>query len=83
VAVLFRFVESRMSTRLEEEAAEHTAKFLDELKGLEAHRKWCEFDTENNIILMCNTVENELYKTVNSIKEKQKILTEWLKKYFN
>jgi hypothetical protein len=33
------------------------------LKGLEAARKYtCQFDTKNNITVMCNKVENELYK---------------------
>jgi hypothetical protein len=65
-------------TRPEEEAGEYKATFLD---GLEANRMdMCQFDTEINIILMCNEVENELYKTVNSTKKKQKTLTEWLKK---
>jgi hypothetical protein len=42
----------------EEEEEDHKATFLDVLKGLEAARKYlCQFDTENNIILMCNKVE--------------------------
>jgi hypothetical protein len=46
----------------EEEVSEHKATFLDALKGLEVSRRYmCQFDTENNIIVMCNKVENELY----------------------
>jgi hypothetical protein len=47
----------------EEEVIEHKATFLDALKGLEAARKYiCRFDMENNIIVMCNEAENELYR---------------------
>jgi hypothetical protein len=36
---------------------------LDALRGLEAARKYiCQFDTKNSIIVMCNKVENELYR---------------------
>jgi hypothetical protein len=46
----------------EEEVAEHKATFLDALEGLESVRKYmCQFDTENNILVKCNEVENELY----------------------
>jgi hypothetical protein len=56
----------------EEEVAEHKATFLDALKGLEAARKYiCQFDTENNIIVMCNKVENELYR-LRAQEKKQK-----------
>jgi hypothetical protein len=41
----------------EEEVAEYKGTFLDALKTLEAARKYmCQFDTENNIIVMCNEV---------------------------
>jgi hypothetical protein len=68
-------------TRLEEEeVAEHKAPFLDALKGLEAARKYiCQFDTENNT-LMCNEVENELYRLRAQEKKKQKNHIERLKK---
>jgi hypothetical protein len=40
----------------EEEVAEHKATFLD---ALEAARKYmCQFDTEDNITVMCNEAEN-------------------------
>jgi hypothetical protein len=40
---------------------EHTATFLDALKGLEAAEKYmCQFDTMNCIIVMHSRVENEL-----------------------
>jgi hypothetical protein len=51
------FSKFRLSTRPEEEeeVAEYKATFLDVLKRLKAARKcMCQFDTENNIILMCN-----------------------------
>jgi hypothetical protein len=45
----------------EEDVAEHETKFLDALKGLEAARKYiCQFNTENNITVICNKVQNEL-----------------------
>jgi hypothetical protein len=47
----------------QEERAEHTAAFLDPLKGLEAARKYmCQIASKNNITVMCNKVENELYR---------------------
>jgi hypothetical protein len=47
----------------EGEVAEHKATFLDALKVLEAARKYIrQFDTKNNIVVMCNKVENELYR---------------------
>jgi hypothetical protein len=47
----------------EEKVAEHKVLFLDALIGLEATRKhMCQFDTEDNIIVMCNKVENESYR---------------------
>jgi hypothetical protein len=55
-----------------EEIAEHKATFLGALKGLNATRRYkCEFDTKNNIIVMCNRVENELYKLRTQEKKKQ------------
>jgi hypothetical protein len=48
---------------VEEEVAEHKATFLVALKGLNTTRKYmCEFGTEKNIIVICSTVENELYR---------------------
>jgi hypothetical protein len=44
----------------EEEIAEHKATFLDALKA--ARKCRCQFDTENSIIVMCNKVENVLYR---------------------
>jgi hypothetical protein len=45
-----------------EEVAEYKATFLDALKGLEAARKCIhQFDTENDVPVMCIKVENELY----------------------
>jgi hypothetical protein len=59
----------------EEEVAEHKTTFLDAMKGLEEARKYmCQFDTENNIIVMCNEVENELYRLRAQEKNKQKTL---------
>jgi hypothetical protein len=55
---------------------------LDALKALEAARKYmCQFYTKNNIIVMCNKVENELYTLRAKGEKKQK--TDWLKKYCN
>jgi hypothetical protein len=53
----------------------------DALEGLEAAGNYmCQFDTENNIIVMCNEIENELYRLRAQEKKKQKTLTERLKK---
>jgi hypothetical protein len=68
-------------TRPEEETKNEVAKvtFLDALKGLEAARKYiCQFDTKNNIIVMFNKVENELYRLRAQREKKQK--SDWLKK---
>jgi hypothetical protein len=47
----------------EEDVAEHKATSLDALKGLEAARKYiCQFVTKKIITVMCNEVENELYR---------------------
>jgi hypothetical protein len=57
----------------EEEVAEHKATFLDALKGLEAATKYiCQFDTKNSINVMCNKVDNELYRLRAQAKWKQK-----------
>jgi hypothetical protein len=54
---------------------------LDALKRLEAARKYmCQFDTENNITVMCNKVENEIYRLTAQEEKEQKTLIEWLKK---
>jgi hypothetical protein len=70
-------------TRPEEEGevSEQKATSLDALNELEAARKYMrQFDTSNNIILMCNKVENELYRLRTQREKKQKTLIEWLKK---
>jgi hypothetical protein len=68
----------------EEDVAEHKATFLDALKGLEAAREYkCQFYTEKNIIVMCNEVENGLYRMSAQEKKKQKAHTECLKKLCN
>jgi hypothetical protein len=47
----------------EQEVAEHKATFLDALKGLEAATRYiCQFDTNSSINVMCNKVDNELYR---------------------
>jgi hypothetical protein len=44
----------------EEAVVEHKVTFLNALRGLKAARKYIhEFDTKNNIIVICNKVENE------------------------
>jgi hypothetical protein len=48
---------------LEEEVTEDKRTFLDALKGLEATRKYnCQFDTEGNIIVLCNKAESGMHK---------------------
>jgi hypothetical protein len=60
--------------RSEEEVAEHKATFLDAVKGLKAARKYIhQFDTKNNITVMCKKVE--LYRLRAQGKKKQK--TDW------
>jgi hypothetical protein len=39
-----------------------------------------QFDTKNNIIVMCNEDENELYRPRDQEKNKQKTFIEWLRK---
>jgi hypothetical protein len=39
----------------------------------------CHFETENNIIVMCSEVKNELYR-LRSREKRNKRLTEWLNK---
>jgi hypothetical protein len=57
-----------------EEAAEHKARLLGALKGLEAARMYIrQFDTKNNITVMCNKVENELYRLRAQVEKKQKM----------
>jgi hypothetical protein len=57
----------------EEEVSEHKATFLDALKILGAGRKCrCQSDTEKSIIVMCNRVENELYRPEAQEKTKPK-----------
>jgi hypothetical protein len=57
-----------------EEVAEHKITFLDAQRKLEAARKYiCHFDPENNIILMCSEVENELCRLI-AQGEKEKVL---------
>jgi hypothetical protein len=58
-----KVLDIHLSRPEEEEVAEHRTAFLYALKGLEAARKYvCQFDTESNIIVRCNEVENELYR---------------------
>jgi hypothetical protein len=67
----------------EEEIAEHKPTFLNAFKRLEASRKYLwQFDTQNNNIVMCSEVENELYRLTTQ-KVTKKILTDWLKKWCN
>jgi hypothetical protein len=74
-------VRSTFDWARKEEVAEHKVAFLDAWKGLEAARKYmCQFDTKNNIIVMCNEVENELHRLRAQEKKKQKPRIEWLKK---
>jgi hypothetical protein len=64
---------TRPEKELKEEVAEEKT-LLDSIKELEAARKYmCLFDTKNNIILMCNKVENELYRL--RTKKKKLLLT--------
>jgi hypothetical protein len=66
-------------TEEEEEVAEHKATFWDAPKGLEAARKYIhQFDTQNSTTVICNKVENELYRLRAQGEKKQK--TNWLKK---
>jgi hypothetical protein len=37
----------------------------------------CQFDTENSIVVMCNKVENELYRLTAQEINEQKTLIEW------
>jgi hypothetical protein len=68
----------------EEEVSEHTATFLDVLKGLEAARKYVyQFDIKNNGTVMYNEAENELYRLTVHEKNKQRTFIEWLKKWCN
>lgn len=55
----------------EEEDAEDKMTFLNTLKGLEEARKYvCQFDIEDNIIIMRNKLKN-----LQTAKEKQHVLT--------
>jgi hypothetical protein len=65
----------------EEEVAEYKVTFLDAPKGLEAVTKnICQFDTNSSINVMCNEVDNDLYRLRTQAKWKRKTLNEWLKK---
>jgi hypothetical protein len=67
----------------EEKVAEHKATFFNALKALEATRKYmCQFDTENNIIVTCNIIENKLFRLRAQHKMK-KTPIEWLNKQCN
>jgi hypothetical protein len=47
----------------EKEVVEDKMAILYLLKGLEAARKYmCQFDSEESTVVMCNKVENELYR---------------------
>jgi hypothetical protein len=55
----------------EKKVAEDRTTFLDALKGLEVDRKYvCQFGTDYSIIVLCNTVENELYRLRTQEKKK-------------
>jgi hypothetical protein len=57
---------------------------LDAPKVLEAARKYMSlFGNENNIIVICSKVENELYRLRAQEKNKQKTSIQWLKKRCN
>jgi hypothetical protein len=57
---------------------------LEALKGLAAAGKYtCQLDMENNIIVLCNEAENQLYRLTAQEEKSQKTLTEWLKKQCN
>jgi hypothetical protein len=57
----------------EEEIVKHKAALLVALKGLETARKYIhQFDTKNNITVMCNKGENELYILTAQGEKKQK-----------
>jgi hypothetical protein len=59
----------------EEEVTELESTFLGAPKVLEAARKCAfQFDTENNIIVMCNRVESRLYRLRAQEGKKQKSL---------
>jgi hypothetical protein len=63
-----------------EGVAEYKETFLDTLKRLEASTKYMrQFDTKNNITVICNKVENELYKP-RAPGKRNKTLIEWLVK---
>jgi hypothetical protein len=58
---------------VEEETEEHKATFLDALKGLETARMYiCQYDAKNNITVMRDKGENELYKLRVQREKKQK-----------
>jgi hypothetical protein len=60
----------------EEEVAEHKTTFWDALKGLEAARKCIsQSHMENNITVMSNRVENELYRELKEKRNKRLLLT--------
>jgi hypothetical protein len=66
---------TRPEEEMEEEVAEDKTTFLDALKGLETARKYmCQFDTKDNITVMCNKVENELYRPRTQEKRNNQLL---------
>jgi hypothetical protein len=66
-------------TEEEEEVAEYKITFFDAPKGLEAARMYIHrFDAQNSNTVMCNKVENELYRLRAQEEKKQK--TDCLKK---
>jgi hypothetical protein len=57
----------------EEKVSEHKAIFLDALKKLKVSRKYMgQFDSKNNIIVICNEVLIELYRLRAQETKKQK-----------
>jgi hypothetical protein len=45
---------------------------LDSVKGMEVARKYmCQFDTENSNVVLCEQVENELYRLRAQEKKKE------------
>jgi hypothetical protein len=57
-----------------EEVAEYKAIFLDRLKGLEVATKYKrQFDTNSDIIVLCNKADNELYRLKDQAMQTQDI----------
>jgi hypothetical protein len=65
---------TRAEERLQEEkeVAEHKATLLDALKT--ARKCLCQFDTKNNITVLCNKVKNKLYRLRDQGEKKQRLI---------